>query len=122
MASYSVKLPLTQDSGDGYTMIKRIKILVKQNLKMLILTNPGERVMEPEYGVGIKQFLFENFESDVYSRIDNKIRDQVALYMPAVQITKLQFANSSPDTNTLSLFLEYSIPQISTGDLLEITI
>lgn len=122
MASYSVKLPLTQDSGDGYTMIKRIKALVKQNLKMLILTNPGERVMEPEYGVGIKQFLFENFESDVYSRIDNKIRDQVALYMPAVQITKLQFANSSPDTNTLSLFLEYSIPQISTGDLLEITI
>jgi phage baseplate assembly protein W len=122
MASYSVKLPLTQDSGDGYTMIKRIKTLVKQNLKMLILTNPGERVMEPEYGVGIKQFLFENFESDVYSRIDNKIRDQVALYMPAVQITKLQFANSSPDTNTLSLFLEYSIPQISTGDLLEITI
>lgn len=89
---------------------------------MLILTNPGERVMEPEYGVGIKQFLFENFESDVYSRIDNKIRDQVALYMPAVQITKLQFANSSPDTNTLSLFLEYSIPQISAGDLLEITI
>jgi phage baseplate assembly protein W len=122
MASYSVKLPLTQDSGDGYTMIKRIKDLVKQNLKMLILTNPGERVMEPEYGVGIKQFLFENFESDVYSRIDNKIRDQVALYMPAVQITKLQFANSNPDTNTLSLFLEYSIPQISTGDLLEITI
>ena len=36
MASYAVKLPLTQDSGDGYTMIKRIKALVKQNIKMLI--------------------------------------------------------------------------------------
>tara|TARA_R100000773_G_C4171403_1_gene84961 strand:+ start:71 stop:439 length:369 start_codon:yes stop_codon:yes gene_type:complete len=122
MASYSVRLPLTQDSGDGYTMIKRIKTLVKQNLKMLILTNPGERVMEPDYGVGIKQFLFENFESDVFARIDQKIREQVARYMPAVQIRKLQFANSNPDTNTLSLYLEYSIPQISTGDLLEITI
>ena len=122
MASYSVRLPLTQDSGDGYTMIKRIKTLVKQNLKMLILTNPGERVMEPEYGVGIRQFLFESFESDVFARIDNKIRKQVALYMPAVQITKLRFANSDPDTNTLGLYLEYTIPQISTGDLLEITI
>ena len=89
---------------------------------MLILTNPGERVMEPEYGVGIRQFLFESFESDVFARIDNKIREQVALYMPAVQITKLQFANSDPDTNTLGLYLEYTIPQISTGDLLEITI
>jgi len=103
-------------------MIKRIKTLVRQNLKMLVLTNPGERVMEPEYGVGIKTFLFENFESDVYARIDNKIREQVAQYMPAVQIKKIQFTNSDPDTNTLSLFLEYSIPQIATDDLLEITI
>lgn len=122
MASYAVRLPLTQDTGDGYTMIKRIKTLVRQNLKMLVLTNPGERVMEPEYGVGIKTFLFENFESDVYARIDNKIREQVAQYMPAVQIKKIQFTNSDPDTNTLSLFLEYSIPQIATDDLLEITI
>tara|TARA_R110002012_G_scaffold191239_3_gene358982 strand:+ start:3916 stop:4284 length:369 start_codon:yes stop_codon:yes gene_type:complete len=122
VASYAVRLPLTQDTGDGYTMIKRIKALVKQNLKMLILTNPGERVMEPEYGVGIKQFLFENFESDVFERIDNKIREQVSQYMPAIQIRRLQFAGSDPGTNTLSLYLEYSIPQIATSDLLEITI
>jgi len=122
VASYAVRLPLTQDSGDGYTMIKRIKALVKQNLKMLILTNPGERVMEPDYGVGIRQFLFENFESGVFERIDSKIREQTSRYMPAVQIRKLQFADSDPDTNTLSLYLEYSIPQIATSDLLEITI
>lgn len=122
MASYAVKLPLAQDSVDGYAMIKRLKTLVKQNLKMLILTNPGERVMEPNYGVGIRQFLFENFDSSIYARIDNKIRDQVAQYMPAIQIQKLQFAGSNPDTNTLALYLEYSIPQIATSDLLEITI
>jgi len=122
VASYAVKLPLAQDSADGYAMIKRLKTLVKQNLKMLILTNPGERVMEPNYGVGIRQFLFENFDSSIYARIDNKIRDQVAQYMPAIQIQKLQFAGSNPDTNTLALYLEYSIPQIATSDLLEITI
>jgi phage baseplate assembly protein W len=122
MASYAVRLPLSQDSGDGYAMIKRIKLLVRQNLKMLILTNPGERVMEPDYGVGIRTFLFENFETDVFARIDNKIREQVAQYMPAVNIKKIQFSNSDPDTNTLSLFLEYSLPQIAGADLLEITI
>jgi phage baseplate assembly protein W len=122
VASYAISLPLTQDTSDGYTMIKRLKTLVKQNMKMLILTNPGERVMEPEYGVGVRQFLFENFQSDVYERIDNKIREQVAKYIPAVQIRKIQFADSNPDTNTLALYLEYSIPQIATSDLLEITI
>jgi phage baseplate assembly protein W len=122
VSSYAVRLPLALDSSTGYGMITRIKELVKQNMKMLILTNPGERVMEPEYGVGIRRFLFQNFESDVFARIDSKIRDQVAKYMPAVQIKRLQFSNSDPDTNTLSLYLEYSIPQIATSDLLEITI
>ena len=122
MASYAVKLPLSKNSADGYGMIKRITTLVRQNMKMLILTNPGERVMEPDYGVGIREVLFENFESDVFARIDNKIREQVSRYMPAVKIIKVQFAGSNPDTNTLSLYLEYSIPQIAASDLLEITI
>ena len=122
MASLAPQLPLTLDSGDGYTSIKSLKKLIKQNFKMLILTNPGERVMEPDYGVGIREFLFENFESDVFARIDNKIREQVSRYMPAVKIIKVQFAGSNPDTNTLSLYLEYSIPQIAASDLLEITI
>ena len=65
MASLAPKLPLTLDSGDGYTSIKILKTMIKQNFKMLILTNPGERVMNPDFGVGIRQFLFENFQSDV---------------------------------------------------------
>jgi phage baseplate assembly protein W len=65
--------------------------MVNQNLKMLILTNPGERVMEPEFGVGIKQFLFESFSSDVYARIDNKIREQVQEYMPIVTVEEVNF-------------------------------
>ena len=61
MASIGVRLPLTLDSTDGFGMIKTIRDMIKQNLKMLVLTNPGERVMEPDFGVGISQFLFGNF-------------------------------------------------------------
>ncbi len=61
MASLAVKLPLTPDSGDGFTMIKGLRALIKQNFKMLLLTIPSERVMEPEFGVGLKRFLFQNF-------------------------------------------------------------
>ncbi len=122
MASYAVKLPLAQDSSTGFAMISRIRELIKQNLKMLILTNPGERIMEPAYGVGIRTFLFENFEESVFEDIDQKIRKQISRYMPAVQVVELRFSSLGQDTNTLGLFLEYSIPEIATTDLLEITI
>ena len=73
MSSIGIKLPITYDSGDGFTMLKTLDDTVKQNLKMLILTNPGERVMEPEFGVGIQQFLFSNFSENVESQISEKI-------------------------------------------------
>ena len=78
--------------------------------------------MEPEFGVGIKQFLFENFQSDVYARIDERIREQVRTYLPVVSISRLEFGRLRQDENLLSLSLEYSIPDIGIRDLLEFTI
>ena len=68
MAKLGVRLPITRNDINGYTMIGDFSTLIKQNLKMLILTDPGERVMIPEFGVGIKSYLFENFSEVVYKK------------------------------------------------------
>jgi hypothetical protein len=121
MASLGVALPLNLDSRDGFQMLKSFKALVKQNLKMIILTNPGERVMEPSFGVGLNQFLFENFGHDTKGQIESKIREQVGIYMPAVQIREITFASTMPDSNYLGIVIEYVIPRIGIKDLLELT-
>tara|TARA_Y100000296_G_C5168284_1_gene255910 strand:+ start:75 stop:443 length:369 start_codon:yes stop_codon:yes gene_type:complete len=122
MASFSVALPLELDDGDGFVMLKDIKSLIKQNFKMLLLTNPGERVMEPDFGVGIKRFLFENFGSGTEAQIDTKIREQVDIYLPVIKIISISFGVSNPDHNHLGFSITYSIPDIGLRDLLEFTI
>jgi uncharacterized protein len=122
MSSLAVKLPLTLDSADGFTMIKDMKSLVKQNFKMLLLTNPGERVMDPEFGVGINSFLFENFEQNTYNRIEAKILEQVAIYLPVVSIEELEFNPVNADAGVLDIQITYSIPILNLRDLLQFTI
>ena len=122
MASISVRLPLTLDDSDGYGMIKKIRNVIKQNLKMLILTEPVERVMEPEFGVGMRRFLFENYSDSVYSQIDKRIREQVKKYIPDISIRKINFYLKEPDSNSVAFKMEYSIPSIAANDLLEFTI
>ena len=122
MASYSVALPLELDDGDGFTMIKSIKKLVRQNLKMLLLTDPGERVMEPDFGVGMKRFLFENYGSGVEAQIDSKIREQVNIYLPVVSIIDIAFGIADADNNRLAFSIFYAIPELDDKDLLEFTI
>ena len=122
MSSYSIMLPLTRDDADGFGMIKNIQDMIKQNLKMLILTNPGERVMDPEFGVGMKRFLFETYSENVYSEIDSKIREQVSIYIPSVKIQDVKFYSLEEDSGIVKFRLVYSIPAIALNDLLDLTI
>ena len=122
MSSIGVRLPVVLDGSTGFGMITTITDMIKQNLMMLVLTNPGERIMEPEYGVGITQYLFQNFSDNVYSEIDNKIREQASIYMPTVSINEVSFYSLEPDSNKVSFRLTYSIPSIAVSDLIEITI
>ena len=56
---YAPLIPLQFDDTYGYQNVADVKQLIKFHLTNLLLTNPGERITMPGYGVGIKQFLFE---------------------------------------------------------------
>ena len=60
MPGIAPKLPLQLDEVDGYRLTKTIKETVQQNLKMIVLTSPGERIMNPDFGVGLRNYLFRN--------------------------------------------------------------
>tara|TARA_B100000214_G_C23524708_1_gene426638 strand:- start:126 stop:494 length:369 start_codon:yes stop_codon:yes gene_type:complete len=122
MSSIGVSLPLVYDQGDGFVMNKTLKRSINQNLKMLILTNPGERVMDPNFGVGVQRYLFANYSDDINSKIRSRINEQVKRYMPGLRIFSVEFYAENPDTNSIAFRIKYTIPDLGTSDLLEFTI
>ena len=120
MSSIGIKLPINRDSVDGFLMLKTIQETVKQNFKMLILTNPGERVMEPNFGVGLHGLLFSGYHEGVETIIRNRIAEQTAIYLPAVEIVSVDFGQGR-DTNTLNVIIQYKIPRVGIQDSLQIT-
>ena len=122
MSSLAVQLPLTKDSIDGFKMIKDFRTLIKQNFKMLLLTNPGERIMQPSFGVGIHTFLFSQFSEPTYAEIQDKILEQVATYMPVITVHAMDFQSGELDNNRLDIRIQYSIPTLNVKELLQFTI
>jgi hypothetical protein len=104
----SPKLPLTKDPQDGYALNKDYIDLVKQNLKMLLLTAPGERIMEPDFGIGLRNYLFENNTNSTYSEIETRIREQVNFYMPFIEVQQVDFGSPQSD-NTLTIAMGFRI-------------
>lgn len=122
----SPKLPLTKDPRDGYALNKTYVDLTKQNLKMLVLTSPGERIMYPDFGVGIRNFLFENIGEMTYSRIRERLSEQVQLYMPFVSIQQVDISEVKEGpaernmSNSISIYIKFFIIPLELTTSLEI--
>tara|TARA_R100001460_G_scaffold35497_6_gene68278 strand:+ start:808 stop:1212 length:405 start_codon:yes stop_codon:yes gene_type:complete len=122
----SPKVPLIYDSTDGpYQLNKNLKQTVNQNLKMLVLTSPGERVMVPEFGVGLRRFLFEQVNDDTFSNLADRIVEQTNFYLPIVNIEKINFITSDENPalalNEVQVSIKYNILPFDGTDQLLIT-
>ena len=60
MIGISPKLPLSLSPNGGHLLNETHEKSVAQNFKNLVLTCPGERAMDPLFGVGLRNFLFLN--------------------------------------------------------------
>ena len=128
MAYYAPKLPLRRDPNTGYEMLDKLTEVVKQNFKMLMLTMPGEKVMNPDFGVGLYQYLFEQIPSEqLQDKIRGRIVDQTVRYLPYISIKNMAFetSDSSPLTTgykTLFVRIEYYIKSLNASDVLEVSV
>ena len=125
--SFTAQLPLNKTNNGTYVNIDDQVNFIKQNVKNVLLTNPGERIMIPDFGVGIKQYLFENFSEVTYSRIENKIFEQTEAYMPFIKIRNLDIQEGSDEygkaiSNSLFVTIEYFIDSLSEVDVLNLTV
>jgi phage baseplate assembly protein W len=125
---YSPKLPLTVDSIDGFCRLNKTpREVIKQNIKMLVLTAPGERIMNPNFGVGARNFLF-NPSGVTFQNLKARIISQVKTYMPMVKIVKIETYDLNTDQFTTSdaqqmgLSIKYRVPELNLDERISITL
>ena len=93
------------------------KVQIKSNLINVLLTEPGERVMETNFGVGLKKQLFENRINE--DELEGRIKDQCAFYIPEIEITNL-IMQIIHDTHTLFIRLTYKFIINDTTDAIQL--
>lgn len=78
------------------------------NLLNLLLTNEGERMMQPEFGCSLNKLLFDNISSDLVNKLDNKIRTKINYWMPYLDIVRLDIL-IRPDEHFVHFDLEFAL-------------
>jgi len=84
---------------------------VKSNIKNLLLTKKGERILQPEFGSGLHEVLFE-FNNDEYSSIiESEIESAINQWLPFVTIQDIEIEQTDflKDTNRVNVSITFRI-------------
>tara|TARA_R110000824_G_scaffold111247_1_gene259645 strand:- start:164 stop:541 length:378 start_codon:yes stop_codon:yes gene_type:complete len=117
----SVKLPLQKDKKFGFLLNTTYEDMILQNLKNLILTSPGERVWDPEFGIGLRRYLFELQSDTINSELAAKINEQIETYMPFVEILDIEVLRNTQIENMLNVTLSFLIKPLQKAATLDIS-
>lgn len=111
--------PYINSEGDLNT-VTNLKS-VKQSLNILLNTQRGTRIFNPEYGCRIKSFLFEPFDESIAKRIGIEVQETIQNFEPRVEIiginVNMKWENSSYDVNIV-----YRLINTQSLDTLNITL
>jgi len=114
------QLPLAESGELEYEHIGEYRALIKQNFKNLILTIPGERMMDPDFGVGIQRYLFETSIPFASSEIKSQISLKVGKYMPFVRLDNV-LVEAGEEEATLTVRIFYGVPTLAIDEYINLS-
>ena len=109
--------PFRTNDTKGFENYSSNKEVIKFHIKNLFLTNPGERISVPDYGIGVRRYLFENITQGLLNNLKDVILDQIARYMPYIRVEE-SAVNDFPEENKISISLRYTILETAEKDVL----
>ena len=96
--------PLLIDDVDGpYKSIRSARESIQQNFTFLLQTIPGEWPMNPDLGVGLQRYLFENYNSSDLDSAKQNLKNQLSKYLPSVILVDAKFIQTDEDQDGSSV-------------------
>lgn len=84
-----VKLPIVGKRGNLFDLSYSTQEQVLSNLKNLLLTNKGERIMQPLFGTSIRKLLFSQNTEELKEQISIEISEAIDFWLPYIDIVDL---------------------------------
>ena len=95
---------------------------VRENLRVLLLTEPGERLMRPDYGCGLRRFLFEPNTLSTRRRIADAIEKSVQRWEPRVALDDVSVETDDSDLRRVAVTISFRLIATGAGERVNLTL
>ena len=107
------KFPVELDSMTGKVKMSRAGDDIQESIRVILLTRKGERVMNPEFGCGIHDFVFSRLETTRLNMLEKEIQAALTRWEPRIQNLEVSVAPDSQEADKYMILIHYAV--IATG-------
>ena len=109
--AYGITLPIKRGNTGYFEQAFTSFEQSKANLKNLLLTAKGERIMQPEFGTGLQSLLFEPMDDTFEDRLQDVITQTVSYWLPYINIEEIdvEMTDAMKDNHTAQMTIQFTV-------------
>tara|TARA_R100000234_G_C4853470_1_gene116167 strand:+ start:98 stop:511 length:414 start_codon:yes stop_codon:yes gene_type:complete len=107
--SIGLELPFARSSRGLFGQTETTLEQAGHNIKNLLLTAKGERVMQPDFGSDLRTLLFEQSDENISERIRESIDEAMSTWLPYIDISDIDIIQDEKNLNTMKVNINFSL-------------
>jgi phage baseplate assembly protein W len=101
--------PVQIDRATGAVEVSEYELDIKQAIRIILGTAPGERLMRPEFGCGIHDLVFEVMDTTTLTRVETAVRDALTAYEARIEVLRVAVDPFHAAEGKLAVEIDYRV-------------
>ena len=93
----------------GALQFARYEDDIEQAIQIILLTSRGERVMMPEFGAGLRDFVFEPNSDATRARMEDVVRKALVDWEPRIDVERVEVTATDDSPSTVLIHVDYVV-------------
>lgn len=109
--AYGITLPVQRGNTGYFAQSFSSYEQAKANLKNLLMTKKGERIMQPNFGTGLHSLLFEPMDGDFETKLEQTITRNVNYWLPYINIEEIdiEMTDAMKDNHIAHMTIQFTV-------------
>ena len=99
---------------NGRLTLARHETDIEQAIQIVLLTARNERVMLPEFGAGVRNFVFEPNSPATHRAVEEAVRHALIDWEPRIDLERVEVTAGDEDPGLLLIHVDYVVRATNT--------
>lgn len=106
--------PVRPDAATGDVAVAAYEEDIRQAIRIILETDPGERVMRPDFGAGLRALLFEPLNTTTMALVKHRVEEALITWEPRIDLQEVRVTADEAARGRLNIEISYWVRTTNT--------